>query len=96
MITKTIQIDNISVDELADLIADKLLNKIEVYIDNYASKKNDALMSRVETAEYLKINLSTLYYWTNKGLITSMGIGNRVYYKKQDIIDCLIKKAIKK
>ncbi len=39
MITKTIQIDNISVDELAVKIADKLLSKIEVYLNNYVNKK---------------------------------------------------------
>ena len=46
MITKTIQIDNISVDELTDKIAVNLLSKavnllskIEVYLNDYAVKK---------------------------------------------------------
>ena len=32
MITKTIQIQEITVDELADKVADKLLSKIEDYL----------------------------------------------------------------
>jgi len=90
MITKTIQIENISVDELADLIANKLLSKIEVYLDTVARKENDELLTRQETADYLKVNLTTLWSWTKKGNLKSIGIGNRVYYKKQDILDCLI------
>lgn len=89
MITKTIQIDNISIDEITALIADKLLSKIVVYIDNYASKENDELLTRKETANYLKVTLSTLWSWSNKGLIKSCSIGNRVYYKKQDILESL-------
>ena len=37
MITKTIQIQEITVDELVDKVADKLLNKIKHYLDDLHS-----------------------------------------------------------
>ena len=41
MITKTIQITEVSVDELADKVADKLLLKIKSYLDDLNTKEND-------------------------------------------------------
>ncbi|WP_262710114.1 hypothetical protein [Aequorivita sinensis] len=41
MITKTIQIQEVTLDELADKVADTLLEKIKLYIDDLL-KKNEA------------------------------------------------------
>lgn len=91
MITKTIQIQEITVDELTNQVADKLLLKIEKYLKELAKKKNDELMTRVEAAKYLKISLTTVHHWTKHGILSSLRMGNRVYYKKQEIIDFLEK-----
>ncbi len=89
MITKTIEIQEITVDELADKVADKLLNKIKHYIDDLHTNESDVYLTRQETADFLKINITTLWNWTNKGKIKSYGIGNRRYYNKQEIIALL-------
>jgi len=91
MITKTIQIQEFTVDELADQVAEKLLSKMEYYLKELAAKKDDELLTREETANYLKINVTTLWHWTNKGKLISYGIGGRRYYKKQEVIDSLLK-----
>ncbi|WP_412987659.1 helix-turn-helix domain-containing protein [Pontimicrobium sp. IMCC45349] len=59
--------------------------------DNLEPKKPIELLSRQETAEYLKINITTLWNWTNKGKLNAYGIGNRVYYKRSEIEQSLIK-----
>ncbi|WNH07681.1 helix-turn-helix domain-containing protein [Thalassobellus suaedae] len=74
MITKTIEIQEITVDELADKVADKLLNKIKHYLDDLESNESDIYLTRQETASFLKINLTTLWNWTNNGKIKSYGI----------------------
>ena len=89
MITKTIEIQEITVDELADKVADKLLNKIKHYLDDLQTNESDVYITRQETADFLKINITTLWHWTNKGKIKSYGIGNRRYYNKQEIIALL-------
>lgn len=95
MKTKTIEITEVTVDELADKVADKLLEKIKNYIEDLASNKNDIFLKRTETAEYLKVDPSTLWDWTNKGKLKSYGLGNRRYYNKKEIIDLLRKNEVR-
>lgn len=54
MITKTIQIQEITVDEFADKVAEKVLLKIEHYLQKLGATKNDTLLTRQETADYLR------------------------------------------
>ena len=86
-----VQIENISVDELTELIAEKLAEKLEKRISVLISNQNDEeLLTRAETAELLKIDPSTLWHWTKKGKIIAYGIGNRVYYKRGEILKALV------
>ncbi|MEN3324818.1 helix-turn-helix domain-containing protein [Mariniflexile soesokkakense] len=58
---------------------------------NFQPKEPEELMTRKETAEYLKIDSTTLWHWTNKGKVTAYGIGARSYYKRSEIINSLVK-----
>lgn len=87
MKTTKIEIQDITVDELTELIADKLLSKMERFINDSKNKKDDILLTRKETVEYLKISLPTLYSWTKLGILKPLRIGSRVYYNKAQIID---------
>jgi hypothetical protein len=95
MVTKTIQITEVTMDELADKVADKLLLKIKSYLADLNKKEKDVYLTRKQTAKFLKISSSTLWRWTNKGKVISYGIGNRRYYKKQEIMDTLKKNQLK-
>lgn len=59
--------------------------------DNFQPKKQEELMTRQEVADYFKINITTLWSWTNKSKLTSYGIGYRVYYKRSEVENSLIK-----
>jgi len=86
-----IQIESISVEELTEIIAEKLVDKLEKKIATLISTQNDdELLTRTETAKILKVELTTLWSWTKKGKITAYGIGNRVYYKRGEIMKSLI------
>jgi hypothetical protein len=90
-IKELVQIENISVEELTEIIAEKLVDKLEKKIATLISAQNDEeLLTREETAQLLKIDISTLWNWTKKGKIISYGIGNRVYYKKGEIMKALV------
>lgn len=87
-----VQVEIISVEELTEIIADKLAEKIETRIAMLISSQNDEeLLTRAETTEFLKINSTTLWHWTKKGKVTAYGIGNRVYYKRGELKKALIK-----
>ena len=91
MITKTIQITEVSVNELADKVADKLLLKIENYLKQLSKTQNHDLLTRKEVAEYLKISLVTVGTWSKYGIINPIRMGNRIFFKKQDILNTLEK-----
>ena len=71
------------------------LSKLEVELNsikqNFQPKEPIELLTREETAEYLKISLSTLWHWSKKGILPSYGIGKRVYYKRSEVESSLIR-----
>lgn len=89
MITKTIEIKEITVDELADKVAGKLLNKIKHYLDDLYTNESDVYLTRQETADYLRVSLTTIHHWKKHNIIKPIYLGNRVYFKKQHILDVL-------
>lgn len=92
MIKKVVEIENVSVDELVATITNKVLEGLEIRLEQLQQKKHqEQLLTRTETAKYLKVDISTLWNWTKKGKLKAYGIGNRVYYKKNEIDDALIR-----
>lgn len=65
--------------------------ELEAIKKNYQPITPEELMTRHETAAYLKVTLTTLWDWNKKGILLSYGIGNRVYYKRSEIIGILDK-----
>lgn len=53
--------------------------------ENFQPKEHVELMTRKETADYFKVDMSTLHNWTKKGKLIAYGIGARVYYKRSEI-----------
>jgi hypothetical protein len=68
---------------------DALESSIQVLKDNSVDYKPDELMTRQETADYFKCDLSTFHHWTKKGKLIKHCIGNRAYYKRHEIISAL-------
>ena len=82
-------IDVLSKEELEDLIGKSLE---EVIKNNTINKTIDQeLLTREEACKLLKIDSSTLWRWTNKGKIIAYGIGSRRFYKKEELLNSLIK-----
>jgi PTS system nitrogen regulatory IIA component len=50
---------------------------------------DDQLMSIKELAEYLKVNVTTIYLWSQRGQIPAMKVGNLWRYRRSDIEDWL-------
>ena len=89
---KLITIENISVDELVATITKSVLDGLENRLEQLQQQKDkELLLTRTEAAKYLKIDYSTLSSWTKKGKIKLYGIGYRVYYKKHEIDEALIR-----
>jgi len=89
MKSKQLIFDVLSKEELEDLIGKSLE---EVIKNNpFNCPPDQELLTREEACKLLKVCLSTLWRWTNKGKITAYGIGYKRFYKKEEILKSLIK-----
>ena len=65
--------------------------RIEEILEKISSQNSEKFLTRKETSQLLKVSLTTLYYWTKKGKIPAYSIQNRIYYKRSEIENALIK-----
>ena len=92
--TNSILLQNLSTDQLEYLIGNVFDTKFKDFQNNFNAHNPDELLTREQTCEFLQIDSSTLWHWTNKGKVIAYGIGNRRYYKKAELLECL--KPLKK
>lgn len=74
------------------LLLDKVENLESELInikENYQPIKPTQLMTRKETAQFFKVSLVTITNWVKYGVLTSHTIGNRVYFKRSEIISAM-------
>ena len=87
----SILLQNISREDLTQLIKEILRSQLEDFKETLNTHNPDELLTREETYNFLKIDSSTLWHWTNKGKVIAYGIGNRRYYKKGELLESLIR-----
>ncbi len=86
---KTIQLIEMTPEDLANLISAGITAQLQNFDRNVNNKPEDDLLTRQEACDFLKIDSSTLWHWTNKGKVKAYGIANRRYYKKSELLECL-------
>ncbi|WKL43801.1 helix-turn-helix domain-containing protein [Flavobacterium sp. ZE23DGlu08] len=89
METNSILLQNLSTDQLTDLIGNVFDTKLKAFQENQNTKtktENDDLMTREQVLELLQINASTLWHWQNKGRITVYKFANKCYYKRSELM----------
>lgn len=90
MQNNAILLQNLSVEQLQQLIGTSVRNGIlELQKELQTKDNSEELLSRDETCQFLKIDSSTLWAWTNNGKVKAYGIGARRYYKRSELMECL-------
>lgn len=90
MQANAILLKELSVEELQQLIGTSIKNGIsQLQKEQLIKNFNEELLTREETCQFLKIDSSTLWAWTNKGKVKAYGIGARRYYKRSELLECL-------
>jgi excisionase family DNA binding protein len=87
---KDIQI-SINTEKLYNEIRGIIMDELKGIKKDHSLNQPDELLTREETSQLLKINLSTLWHWQKKGKLPTYSIGNRIYFKRGDIEKALIK-----
>jgi hypothetical protein len=83
----SILLQNLSTEQLTDLIGNVFDTKLKAFQENQNTKtENDDLMTREQVLELLQINASTLWHWQNKGRITVYKFANKCYYKRSELM----------
>ena len=60
-------------------------------VQEKTNDNNQFLMTRKETANLFKISTVTLYRWVKAGKIPVHAIGGRIYFKRDEVINSLVK-----
>ena len=90
MQNKAILLESLTVEQLQQLIGTSVKNGIQELQKELQTKDNsEELMTREETCQFLKIDSSTLWAWTNQQKVKAYGIGARRYYKRSELLECL-------
>lgn len=79
----------ISVDELTEKIALKTMELLKQKKQDEFFDNSEDLITRENACEFLSINKTSLWKHTKSGKLKSYGLGNRVYYKKSELIDAV-------
>jgi hypothetical protein len=90
MQTNAILLQSLTVEQLEQLIGTSVKNGIQELQKQLHEKDNsEELLTRDQTCQFLKIDSSTLWAWTNNGKVKAYGIGARRYYKRSELLECL-------
>ncbi|MRX65760.1 helix-turn-helix domain-containing protein [Maribacter luteus] len=86
MVKKITQLENVSASDLTRSILDGVEQKIKALEQRLTSKEPPEFLDRKQVAKFLGVSLVTVHEWSKKGILVPFKIGNRVRYKREDII----------
>jgi len=81
---KSILIENTSLEELVNEIEEMIKRAIEKS-ESSTQDNSEQFITRKEASEMLQVTYVTLRSWHKKNVLKAHSIGNRVYYKTEDI-----------
>lgn len=72
-----------------------IIEGVKVHLDelkkDFQPKEPTEFLTREETTELLKVSKATLWRWTNNGTLQSYGLETKVYYKRKEVEQAMIK-----
>jgi excisionase family DNA binding protein len=81
----TIQFIQTSPEEQENRIYQRLKSEFDTLKKEFQPKEPTVFLTRNEVRDLLKVDLSTVHNWTKKGKLKAYGIGNRVYYRRDEV-----------
>tara|TARA_Y100000815_G_scaffold268569_1_gene289872 strand:+ start:122 stop:406 length:285 start_codon:yes stop_codon:yes gene_type:complete len=90
MSKKEVYLNGLTADELIFQFKQVVEELVGLNANKNLPENDEVLLSREQVCDMLGINLSTLWGYTKKGKLKSYGIGRRVYYKKDEVIESII------
>jgi excisionase family DNA binding protein len=91
MKTNLIQIENTNADDFKNEIINGVITALKTF-ESKSQNNSEIILSREEAARLLSISLVTLWDLTRKDKIAAFRIGNKVRYRKSDVLNALTQK----
>lgn len=76
---------NTTPEKLTEGIVKRFEEKLNQLKEAFQPKEPTEYMTRNEVKDMLHVDLSTVHNWTKKGKLKAYGIGNRIYYKRDEV-----------
>lgn len=92
MKTNLIQIETTNADDFKNEIINGVITALKGFGGQSQTNNSEIILSREEAAKLLSISLVTLWDLTRKDKIPAFRIGNKVRYKKSDVLNALTQK----
>ena len=73
---------------LTDLVSE-IVRAMRADMDTATPPPPEELLTRVETAKQLHVTLPTLRQYTRRGYVKGYRMGNRVLYKRSEVLNAL-------
>ena len=87
---QTVQFIQVTPEQLQNAIIEGVKTQLQDLKKHFQPKEPNNYLSRVEVADMLKINLSSVHNWSKKGILTPYQIGGKVIYKRSEIENAII------
>ncbi len=91
MENSSIQFINCTPNDLKMGISDEVKRQIDEIKKEFQPKKPSEYLTRNEVAKLLKVDISTVHNYTKRKILQSWGIGRRIYYKRSQVEQAIIK-----
>lgn len=88
---QNIQFIQITPQQLQNAIIAGVKNQLDELKKSFQPKEPTEYLTRNEVAQLLKVDLSTVHNWCKSGKLQPYGLGSRVYFKRSEIEECIIK-----
>lgn len=86
----SVLLENLTVDQLQQLIGNSVKNEIEELQKHFKPAQLAEYLTRQQVADTFNVDLSTVHNWCKSGKLKPLGIGSRVYSLRTDIEAALI------
>lgn len=88
---QSIKIIQLTPEQLKNAINEAVIPKFNELKNHLQPKEPTEYLTRQETADLLKVDLSTIHNYTKQSKLTAYGIGSRVYYKRSEVENAIVK-----
>lgn len=88
---QNIQFIQVTPEQLQEKILEGVKDLIRKHQDIFSPKQPDEYLTRQETADFFKVDVSTLWHWKQKGFLVPYGAEGIVRYKRSEVEQAMVK-----